>query len=39
MLKILNIDLGDGKTILLNLHESDDDADVENGCDDTATPS
>ncbi|GJU73069.1 ATPase, F1/V1/A1 complex, alpha/beta subunit [Tanacetum coccineum] len=29
----------DGKTILLNLHESDDDADVENGCDDTATPS
>ncbi|GJU73073.1 hypothetical protein Tco_1264478 [Tanacetum coccineum] len=29
----------DGKTILLNLHESDDDADVENSCDDTATPS
>ncbi|GJW93581.1 hypothetical protein Tco_0173253 [Tanacetum coccineum] len=29
----------DGKTILLNLQETDDDADVENGCDDMATPS
>nr|GEV32140.1 hypothetical protein [Tanacetum cinerariifolium] len=29
----------DGKTILLNLRESDDNADVENSCDDTATPS
>ncbi|GKA55425.1 zinc knuckle CX2CX4HX4C containing protein [Tanacetum coccineum] len=27
----------DGKTILLNLQASDDDADVENGCDDTTT--
>ncbi|GKG03744.1 hypothetical protein Tco_0311380, partial [Tanacetum coccineum] len=29
----------DGKTILLNIQESDDDAEVKNGCDDTATPS
>ncbi|GJU79346.1 hypothetical protein Tco_1276416 [Tanacetum coccineum] len=28
-----------GKSILRNLQESDDDVDVENGCDDTATPS
>ncbi|GJW80574.1 hypothetical protein Tco_0144549 [Tanacetum coccineum] len=29
----------DGKIIFLNLRESDDDADVENSCDDTATSS
>ncbi|GJW90083.1 hypothetical protein Tco_0167636 [Tanacetum coccineum] len=29
----------DVKTILLNIQESDDDAEVKNGCDDTATPS
>ncbi|GKD27740.1 hypothetical protein Tco_1233954 [Tanacetum coccineum] len=29
----------DVNTILLNIHESDNDVDVENGCDDTATSS